>query len=41
MKADDTKAIFKTKKMTTLDITREFEKLSRIKAPKEVETQQY
>jgi hypothetical protein len=41
MKVDETKAIFKTKTLTTFDIAREFEKLSNQKAPKEVETQQY
>lgn len=38
---DDSKAIFKTKNMTTHDIAREFLKLSDLKAPEEVKVQNF
>ncbi len=38
---DDSQAIFKTKNMTTHDITTEFLRLSKLKAPKEAVVQNF
>ena len=40
-KVDESKALFKTQNMTTHDITREFLRLSKLKAPKEEVVQNF